>query len=67
MQEHEADMHTLSKSRILAYRQRPRRLWLEIHHPELREDSEAAHARFATGHQVGRSPASSTTRSNGES
>lgn len=46
-------MHTLSKSRILAYRQCPRRLWLEIHHPELREDSEAAHARFATGHQVG--------------
>lgn len=46
-------MHTLSKSRILAYRQCPRRLWLEIHRPELRADSEAAQARFATGHQVG--------------
>lgn len=46
-------MHTLSKSRILAYRQCPRRLWLEIHRPELRAGSEAAQARFATGHQVG--------------
>lgn len=46
-------MHTLSKSGILAYRQCPRRLWLEIHRPELREDSAAAQARFAAGHQVG--------------
>ena len=46
-------VRTLSKSKLLAYRQCPKRLWLEIHHPELREDSAATQATFATGHQVG--------------
>lgn len=46
-------MRTLSKSRLLAYRQCPKRLWLEIHHPEYRADSAATRASFATGHQVG--------------
>lgn len=46
-------MRTLSKSRLLAYRQCPKRLWLEIHHPEYRTDSAATRASFATGHQVG--------------
>jgi hypothetical protein len=32
-------MHNLPKSKILAYRQCPKRLWLEIHKPELRDDS----------------------------
>ncbi len=32
-------MHNLSKSKIIAYRQCPKRLWLEIHKPELRDDS----------------------------
>lgn len=44
---------TLSKSKILAYRQCPKRLWLEIHHPELREDTAEAEASFKVGHQVG--------------
>ncbi len=43
----------LSKSKLIAYRQCPKRLWLEIHHPELREDSSATKAVFATGHKVG--------------
>lgn len=43
----------LSKSKLLAYRQCPRRLWLEIHRPELRHDSDATQASFDVGHQVG--------------
>ena len=46
-------MRTLSKSKLLAFRQCPKRLWLEIHAPQLREDSGATLASFATGHQVG--------------
>ncbi|MEN9670536.1 MAG: hypothetical protein RL018_813, partial [Pseudomonadota bacterium] len=43
----------LSKSKLIAYRQCPKRLWLEIHHPELRADNAATQAVFATGHKVG--------------
>ncbi len=46
-------MRTLSKSKLLAYCQCPKRLWLEVHHPELRADSAATQASFATGHRVG--------------
>jgi hypothetical protein len=46
-------MHPLSKSKLLAYRQCPKRLWLEVHQPELREDSAATQARFQVGYQVG--------------
>jgi hypothetical protein len=46
-------MRALSKSKILAFRQCAKRLWLEIHHPELREDSADTEARFEVGHQVG--------------
>ncbi len=46
-------MRILSKSKLLAFRQCPKRLWLEIHRPELREDSAGSQASFATGHQVG--------------
>jgi len=45
-------MRKLSKSKILAYRQCPRRLWLELHRPELKDDS-AAEAVFAIGNEVG--------------
>lgn len=45
-------MPNLSKSKIIAYRQCPKRLWLEIHKPELRDDS-ASEAVFAIGYQVG--------------
>ena len=37
----------------MAFRQCPKRLWLEIHRPELREDSAGTQARFQTGYQVG--------------
>lgn len=43
----------LSKSKLIAYRQCSKRLWLEVHQPELREDSAAAQARFNTGYTVG--------------
>jgi hypothetical protein len=46
-------MHGLSKSRILAHRQCPRRLWLHVHHPELEEVGGNTAARFAAGHHVG--------------
>lgn len=51
-------MRILSKSKLLAFRQCPKRLWLEIHHPELRTDSAATQVNFAVGHQV----ASGTSR-----
>jgi len=43
----------LSKSKLMAYRQCHKRLWLEVHLPGLREDSITAQARFQTGYQVG--------------
>ena len=49
----EAALRTLSKSKLLAFRQCAKRLWLEVHCPELREDSTATQASFVVGHQVG--------------
>ena len=46
-------MRALSKSKIIAFRQCPRRLWLEIHKPELRCDSPGTEARFSAGGRVG--------------
>lgn len=45
-------MRNLSKSKIIAFRQCPKRLWLELHKPELRDDSASA-AVFQIGYQVG--------------
>jgi hypothetical protein len=46
-------MRNFSKSKLLALRQCPKRLWLEIHRPALRQDSAATQASFQVGHQVG--------------
>lgn len=46
-------MRTFSKSKLLALRQCSKRLWLEVHHPELRHDSAATNASFQVGFQVG--------------
>lgn len=46
-------MRNLSKSKLIAYRQCPKRIWLEVHHPELREDSAGTQASFQIGHAVG--------------
>lgn len=46
-------INALSKSKLLAYRQCSKRLWLEVHHPELRADSDRAKSIFEAGHQVG--------------
>ena len=43
----------LSKSRLMAALQCERRLWLELHQPELAELSAGTRAAFATGHEVG--------------
>jgi hypothetical protein len=44
----------LSKSRLMAFRHCPKRLWLEIHHPELARDSAATQASFDIGNRVGK-------------
>lgn len=46
-------MRNLSKSKLIAFRQCPKRLWLEVHHPERREDSSATQASFDIGNAVG--------------
>ncbi len=46
-------MRQLSKSKIMAFRQCPKRLWLEIHRPDLREDSQTSEALFQIGYEVG--------------
>lgn len=46
-------MRNFSKSKLLALRQCPKRLWLEIHRPDLREDSQATQASYQVGYQVG--------------
>lgn len=43
----------LSKSRIAAFEQCPRRLWLQTHRKDLAVIDEGAQARFAEGNQVG--------------
>ena len=43
----------LSKSKIAAFEQCPKRLWLAAHRPELAQIDDAVAARFATGHVVG--------------
>ncbi len=43
----------LSKSRLLAFRQCPKRLWLEVHKPELKTVEIAEQRRFDTGNLVG--------------
>lgn len=43
----------LSKSKILAHRQCPKRLWLELNRKDEAEYSNATQALFATGHLVG--------------
>ena len=43
----------LSKSRIAAYRQCPKRLWLEVHRPDAATVSSATQSLFTVGHTVG--------------
>lgn len=45
-------MRHLSKSKIIAHRQCPKRLWLELNRPELRDDSGSEMA-FQIGNEVG--------------
>lgn len=46
-------MRNLSKSKLIAFRQCPKRLWLEVHRKELREDSAETQASFQVGFAVG--------------
>jgi hypothetical protein len=45
-------MRNLSKSKLIAFRQCPKRLWLELHRAELRDDA-ASEMVFQIGNQVG--------------
>ncbi len=45
--------HGLSKSRLQAFRQCSKRLWLHVHRPGLREESAETEQRFQIGFQVG--------------
>lgn len=47
-------MRNLSKSKLLAYRQCPKRLWLEVHGPKSPQPSDQVLARFKVGHEVGK-------------
>lgn len=49
----ENNVRTFSKSKLMALRQCPKRLWLEVHRPDLREDSASTEASFQVGFQVG--------------
>ena len=46
-------MQLLSKSKLMAFRQCPKRLWLEVHQPALRDDSAQTQASFSVGNSVG--------------
>lgn len=46
-------MRDLSKSKLLSYRQCPKRLWLEVKGPRLPEPDAPTQALFDGGHQVG--------------
>ena len=46
-------MRLLSKSKIISFRQCPKKLWLEIHHPELAVTSSQTEASYAVGNAVG--------------
>lgn len=45
--------HGLSKSRIIAWKQCPKRLWLQIHRCDLLEVSDVAERSFQIGYEVG--------------
>ncbi len=45
--------HGLSKSRIVAWKQCPKRLWLQIHRRDLLEVSGAVERGFQMGYEVG--------------
>lgn len=43
----------LSKSKITAFEQCPKRLWMSVHRRDLAKQDEGAEARFTVGHEVG--------------
>lgn len=46
-------MRTLSKSKLMAFRQCPKRLWLEINKPNLAKNTLQSEVNFKIGHQIG--------------
>lgn len=54
--------HGLSKTRLMSFRQCPKKLWLEKHRPELAEEDPARQAIFDLGHEVGAMAIAETER-----
>ena len=46
-------MNNLSKSKLLSYRQCPKRLWLEIHRRDLMDLAASSQSAMLQGHEVG--------------
>ncbi len=46
-------LRNLSKSRLLSFRQCAKRLWLELHRPDLKRDSATTQAAYRTGNAIG--------------
>ena len=46
-------MRRVSKSKLLSFRQCPKKLWLEDHQPELNVERAGTGASFVAGHSVG--------------
>ncbi len=46
-------LNNLSKSKLLAYRQCPKRLWLEIHRRDFIDLAAGSQSAMAQGHEVG--------------
>lgn len=46
-------MKALSKSKIIAFRQCPKRLWLEVHQIKDKSDSSSTEASYSIGNQIG--------------
>ncbi|MGI9228352.1 MAG: DUF2779 domain-containing protein [Gammaproteobacteria bacterium] len=53
MKRHRKKIRALSKSKLMAYRQCPKRLWLEVHAADKKTDSPATERSFRIGHQAG--------------
>lgn len=54
--------YRLTKSRLLSFRQCPKRLWLEVHRPDLAEVSAEAEQAFEQGDELLPWPVGSTAK-----
>lgn len=53
MDQGDVEMRNFSKSRLISMLQCPRRFWLELYRPDLKNDTSQTELKFRTGNQVG--------------